>query len=120
MDEDRRFSGREERRLPIMMEVDLAPVERPSVERRERTYTDNISSHGVRVHSTGPWQRGEQAQITPVKGESSLRGEVVYCQKLGNDRFFVGLKFRQSRVPWSIFHRFNGLVLMDIFCAMRW
>jgi len=44
---------------------------------------------------------------------------VVYCQKVENGRFFVGLKFAGSRVPWSILERFNGLLLADIFCAMR-
>jgi len=49
-----------------------------------------------------------------------MLGEVVYCQRIGNDRFFLGLKFRDKDIPWSILKRFNGLALMDILCAMRW
>jgi PilZ domain-containing protein len=107
MGKESRFNGREEKRLPIMMEVNLRPLER-TAERRERTYTDNISAHGVRVRTSSPWQLGEQAEITPVKGEASMSAEVVYCQKLGSDRFFVGLRFRQSHNPWSVLQRFSG------------
>ncbi|HEY6943651.1 MAG TPA: PilZ domain-containing protein [Candidatus Acidoferrum sp.] len=115
-----RLNGREERRLPIMMEVNLAPLGRASDQRRERTYTDNISPHGVRVQSTCSWQHGERAEVTPIKGEVSMLGEVVYCQKVGKDRFFLGLKFRDKHIPWSILTRFNGLALVDALCAMRW
>ena len=98
-----------------MVEVKLTAVAGASVERDERTYTDNLSAHGARVHSTTPWQLGEQAEVTPVRGEPSLRGEVVYCQKAGNERFFVGLKFRDGHNSWSIFERFNGPVIVNAF-----
>lgn len=103
-----------------MMEVKFAPVSGADQEQGERTITDNISPHGVRVRSTCEWRRGEQAEIIPIKEGTPMRGEVVYCQKVENGRFFVGLKFASSRVPWSILERFNGLLLADIFCAMRW
>lgn len=103
-----------------MMELKLAPVARADGEQPERTITDNISPRGVRVRSTCQWRLGEQAEIIPIKGGTPMRGEVVYRQKVENGRFFVGLKFASSRVPWSILERFNGLLLADIFCAMRW
>ena len=103
-----------------MVEVHLAPLERASLDRCERTYTDNISAHGARVHSTGPWQQGEKAEIALVKGEGPRHGEVVYCQKVSSERFFVGLKFSRGGISWSILEKFNGLSLADIFGAMRW
>ena len=115
-----RLGGREERRLPIMMEVNLAPAGRAREERCERTFTDNISPHGIRLHSTAAWRMGERAEVTPMKGESSMLGEVVYCQRVHNDRFFVGLMFRDKNIPWSILQRFNGLTHTDILGAMRW
>lgn len=120
MGSDGRLNGREERRLPIIMEVNLAPAGRGSGERCERTFTDNISPHGIRVQSTNAWRMGEQAEVIPMKREVSMLGEVVYCQKVGSDRFFLGLKFRDKHIPWSILKRFNGLALMDVLCAMRW
>ena len=119
METNSRLNGREERRLPIMMEVNLVPMGRVSGE-SERTYTDNISAHGVRVHSTSAWHRGEQVEVIPMKEEMSVRGEVVYCQRAGKERFFVGFKFPHEHVSWSILKRFNGLVLTNILCAMRW
>jgi len=120
MDPDSYLSGREERRLPIMMEVTLAPVGRANVDRGERTFTDNISSHGLRVKSINAWRMGEQAEVIPTKGEVPIRGEVVYCQRVGNERFFVGLKFPRGHTPWSILKRFNGLAFTGILAAMRW
>jgi len=63
---------------------------------------------------------GEQVEVIPRKGEVSMLGEVVYCQKVRNDRFFLGLRFRDKHIPWSILQRFNGLAHTDILGAMRW
>ena len=114
------LSGREERRLPIMMEVNLAPAGLAGAERRERTFTDNISPHGLRLQSICVWKFGERAEVTPMKGESPMLGEVVYCQRVRGDRFFLGLKFRDKHIPWSILQRFNGLTHTAILGAMRW
>lgn len=101
------IAGRKERRLPIMVAVSLTPISPAGTEKCERTYTDNISGRGVRVRTTHQWQLGEEAEIAPVKGEQPMRGEVVYCQKLADESFFIGLRF-QSHVPWSVLQRFNG------------
>lgn len=96
------LSGRKERRLPIMVVVRLAALERESGESHEQAHTDNISPHGVRVLSTRPWQPGQRAEIIPADEQTPIRGEVVYCRRVDNDRFFVGFKFSNSRLPWSI------------------
>lgn len=106
---DKSLTGRKERRLPVVVVVQLARLEPVYTERQERTYTDNISAHGARVRSTFAWQLGEQAEITPANGETPVRGEVVYCQRFDNGRFFVGLKLPRNRIPWSILRRFDGV-----------
>ena len=103
-----------------MMEVTLAPAGGGNVDLGERTFTDNVSAHGIRVKSANPWRMGEEAEVTPVKATVPMRGEVVYCQKAGDARFFVGLKFPRGHVPWSILKRFNGLAFTGILAAMRW
>jgi hypothetical protein len=105
---DNIFVGRREKRLPIMVAVWVAPQERENAGGRERTYTDNVSGHGVRVLSTHAWQAGEQAEISPVKGEPPVRGKAVYCQKLDNEHYCVGFKIAREPVPWSVLERFNG------------
>lgn len=103
-----------------MMEVDLVRAGNANGDHAERTYTDNVSPHGIRVHTSSVWRLGDQAEVTPGKGEASMRGEVVYCQKVENGRFFLGIKFPRGHVPWAILKRFNGLALTGILCAMRW
>jgi len=107
---DSRFTGREAKRLPVMMEVRLVHTEGASSERRERAVVENISALGARVYASTPWQMGEQVEITPTAGEAPLRAEVIYCQKQGNDKYVVGLKFRRSPALWSILEKVNNLI----------
>ena len=102
------------------MEVTLAPLGHAVSGEGERTYTDNISPHGLRVHTTNAWRMGEEAEVTPGRGEASMRGEVVYCQRMENGRFFLGIKFPRGHLPWDILKRFNGLALAGTLAAMRW
>jgi len=48
---------------------------------------------------------GEHAEVTPVKGEASMLGEVVYCQRVHTDCFFVGLRFPDKHIPVVHFAR---------------
>ncbi|HKD51119.1 MAG TPA: PilZ domain-containing protein [Candidatus Acidoferrum sp.] len=107
-------TGRKEKRLPVMIPVTLEPVWPESTEKRERTYTDNISARGARVRATCTWQPGEEAEIAPLKGEPPMRGEVVYCQKLPHGSFFIGLRF-ESHIPWSILQRYNNILMVSVF-----
>ena len=105
---DDNLNGRKEKRLPIIVVVRLTPVQQAE-EGYERTYTDNLSAHGLRVHSRRCWTPGEQVEIIPVKEQTPVRGEVVYCQKIDNHSFVAGFKFPQSRLTWSIWQRFDGV-----------
>lgn len=106
---DSRFTGREEKRLPVTMEVKLVPVEGAKEERQDRAVVENISALGARVYARAPWQLGDQVEVTPAVGETPLRAEVVYCQKQGNDKFVVGLKFRRSPMLWSLLEKVKNL-----------
>ena len=103
------LSGRKERRLPIVVAVRLEASDREGDKEHEQTYTDNLSAHGVRVMSARRWHAGEEAEITPVQEESRMRGEVVYCQKLDDAHFFVGLHFPYNRISWSALQRYDGI-----------
>ena len=105
---DDNLRGRKERRLSIMVVVRLTPLERTS-EGDERTYTHNLSAHGLRVHSRRSWIPGEQVEVIPVKEESPVRAEVVYCQQVDTHRYCVGFKFPESRLTWSIWRRFDDI-----------
>jgi hypothetical protein len=105
---DHELSGRTERRLPIIVVVRLAPCEPAGSDgEEERTYTDNISTRGARLFSKYLWQSGETVRVTPLTGDSAC-GKVVYCQRLPDDRYSIGVKFQPSSVKWSALQRYNG------------
>lgn len=104
-------SGRNERRLPIILVVNLAPMDAQCAVRTQRTYTDNVSPHGMRINSAFAWGSGELVEVTPVKGGVTMRGRVVYCQEMPDGRFFLGLNFPQAAIPWPILKRFDGVAL---------
>jgi hypothetical protein len=100
-------SGRTERRMPISVVVCLAPPETTHNDGEERTFTDNISSRGARIFSRLLWNPGDKVQVTPLNQEA-VRGEVVYCQKLPDARYSIGVKFQEPPVTWSTLSRYNG------------
>jgi len=72
------------------------------------TYTDNLSAHGARVISSHSWQPGELLDVTSLKDKIQLRGKVIYCQKLQDDRYGVGVHFNERSVSWSTFRTYSG------------
>ncbi len=102
------LNGRMDKRLPIAMVVHLAQAQAQPVNGSEVTYTDNISVNGARIVTSRPWQAGEIVQVTPLREETTIRGKVVYCQKLVDDRYCIGLNFRGRPVTWSTFRTYSG------------
>jgi len=101
------LNGRMDKRLPIAMVVRLAQVQEQPINGSEMTYTDNISVNGARVVSTRSWQAGEIVQLTSLKDETTIRGKVVYCQRLVDDRYCIGLNFSGRPVTWSTFRAYS-------------
>ena len=97
---DPRLSGRMERRLPIIVAVRLARCPPAGVDGEEKTYTDNISQRGARIFSKYDWQPGDALQITLLNGHSAC-GKVVYCHRLPDDRYGIGVNFQDQPVIWS-------------------
>jgi hypothetical protein len=94
------FDGRLEKRIPIAVSVYLASAREPRS--GEKTLTENVSLHGARVVTKGPWQPGEQSLITSLTGEFAGRpATVVYSQPLADGRFCVGLEFPGCAVNWG-------------------
>jgi PilZ domain len=100
--------GRMERRLPIVVIVRLAMVERVATDGEElRTYTDNISAHGACVFSTRPWKLGDKVTVTPTNEASTAFGKVVYCHRLADNQYGVGVQF-PDRPEWSALRRYDA------------
>jgi hypothetical protein len=97
-----------EKRLPMAIVVRLMRAQDQPLDGVEVTYTDNVSAHGARLVSCHPWQTGEVAQVTSLKDEITICGKVVYCQRLPDDRYCIGLNFQNGRVTWSMYRTYNG------------
>jgi len=102
---DKNLTGKSEKRLPVIVSVRLSAFETGSGEVEEKTYTDNLSSRGVRVCSIRSWRPGDQLEVEALDQGPPMQGEVVYCEKLDNTRFFIGLKFRRGLAHWRILQR---------------
>jgi hypothetical protein len=100
------LSGRKERRLPIIVVVRLTHFIPAGGDGEEKTFTDNISPHGARIFSKHAWQPGDGLRVTPLNGSSAF-GKVVYCQKLPDDRYGIGVNFQDHPITWSILGRYG-------------
>ncbi len=101
-------TGRSEKRTPIEVAVVLSRLnERPFTERRlnerpftERAFTENVSSRGLRALTMRMWQPGSRLLVSFAGECIPGHARVVYCQRLANKRFAVGLalspRVRQS------------------------
>ena len=102
------LSGRIERRLPIIVAIRLAPAQDAATDGEEKTYTDNISAHGARIFSKHAWQPEDVVRITPLNRDVAC-GKVVYCQRMPDNRYGIGVKFPGPQITWSTLHKPNGL-----------
>jgi hypothetical protein len=59
----------------------------------ERILIRNLSSHGARVISARSWHQHDHVNLSETVGDYHLDAEVVYCERLSDNRFAVGLKF---------------------------
>jgi hypothetical protein len=103
-----------ERRLPIIVVVRLARAISTDNQKTgqskyvdERTYTDNISLHGARVFSRSPWTPGEPVRVAPLN-QAYACGSIAYCERLEDDRYAIGVSFRNAPINWSVMERYAG------------
>ena len=90
-----------------MVAVQLAKGPIGDVGEKERTFTDNVSLRGARVFSSHTWQAGEVVMLASLQ-EGSVCGKVIYCQKLKDDRYAIGLHFPDRPITWSVVQRLLG------------
>jgi PilZ domain len=92
-------SGRSEKRIAMTVSVEVCLVDDPTL--KERTLTENVSAHGVRVLMQRSLRTKQQAVvISPNEGLWS-RAKVVYCQRAAEDSFAVGLELSTRVESWA-------------------
>lgn len=91
-------SGRLEKRIRLAVPVEITSFRHPRA--NERTTTENVCSLGIRVLTLHAREQNERLMIkSPVDNLRAL-ARVVYCQRLPDGQFGIGLQFEGEAVNW--------------------
>ena len=90
--------GRVEKRIRLAIPVRVSSLKEPSA--GERSTTENICSLGLRVLVRSTRQPNERLLIKSVDGELQTAARVVYCERLLDGRFALGLEFHEEVTNW--------------------
>lgn len=91
-------SGRLEKRTQLTVPVQISSLQ--DAAGRERTITENVCSLGMRVLTNRSRELNERLLIKSIDGDRQILARVVYCQRLSDGRFGVGLQFQQNAANW--------------------
>jgi hypothetical protein len=91
-------SGRHERRTRLAVPVRISSPKEPSA--GERSTTENVCSLGLRVLVGRARERNERLLIRSADGELEADARVVYCERLRDGRFALGLEFNGEAANW--------------------
>src|SRR6266478_1338545 len=92
-------SGRLEKRIRLAVPVQISSLLDPAA--TERTTTENVCSLGIRILTQRARDLNERLMISSLVGDLRTLARVVYCQRLPDGRFGVGLRFQGQAVNWS-------------------
>src|ERR1700722_2755377 len=92
-------SGRLEKRIQLAVPVEITSLQYTSAS--ERTTTENVCSLGLRVLTQYARELNERLMIRSLDGDLRTLARVVYCQRLPDGHFGVGLQFQGVAVNWS-------------------
>jgi hypothetical protein len=91
-------SGRLEKRIRLAVPVEISSLLAPAA--TERTTTENVCSLGIRILTQRARHLNEQLMISSLIGELRALACVVYCQRLPDGGFGVGLRFQRGPINW--------------------
>src|SRR5215471_2960266 len=91
-------SGRIEKRIQLSLPVQISTLYDPST--TERTTTENVCSLGMRILTQKARQLDERLMIGSLVADLRALARVVYCQRLPDGRFGVGIQFQGQSILW--------------------
>jgi len=91
-------SGRLEKRIQLAVTLQISSVLDPAA--AERTTTENVCSLGMRVLCRHAREMNERLMINSLMGDLRTLARVVYCQRLPDGHFAVGLQFQGLTAKW--------------------
>jgi hypothetical protein len=91
-------SGRLEKRIRLAVPIEVSSPQNPTA--TERTTTENVCSLGIRVLTQRARDSNEHLMIRSLVGDLRTFARVVYCERLPDGRFGVGLQFQGLAIHW--------------------
>ena len=92
-------TGRFEKRTARAVAVEIRPRDEGML--KETALTENVSPHGARVSMKQEWRPGQPVVIfAPEEGVWSS-AHIVYCHRLTESRFAVGLELSGRVEQWA-------------------
>lgn len=92
-------NGRSEKRVARIVSVEVCLEDEPK--RNERLLTENVSAHGARVLMEEKLQPGQGALVSVPREGVRSQARIVYCQRVSEGRFAVGLELTNRVEPWA-------------------
>lgn len=90
---------RVEERTAIQLDVDLSSLD--IREPAQEGVTQNVSPRGARVVTRKPWRPNDRLNVRSLRGNLLSRARVVYCQRLDDGSFAVGLELYVTLGDWT-------------------
>jgi len=81
------------------MSVEVCMEDEPKL--KERMLTENVSAHGARVFMERKLRAGQQVLVSLPKEGLQSQARIVYCQRVSEKRFAVGLELSGRVEPWA-------------------
>ena len=82
--------GRSDRRVKKEAVLELARADDPQL--KETAIAQNVSDRGLRVATERVWRPGDRVLLSSPESGLRTQARVVYCQRMKNNRFAVGLE----------------------------
>lgn len=92
-------TGRFEKRNARAVTIEICVLRDPTI--KERALTENVSRHGARVLAERDWRPGQQVLVISPKEGVRSQAQVVYCQRVAERRFAVGLELFAPVMFWE-------------------
>jgi hypothetical protein len=92
-------NGRFDRRITKEVAVELARPD--ALQLRETAIAQNVSARGMRVATEDVWLPGDSVLLSSTESGVRTRARVVYCQRVENNRFAVGLELLAPLGEWT-------------------
>ena len=92
-------TGRSDKRITKEGAVELA---RPDASQlKETAIAQNVSARGMRVTTEHIWRPGDGVLLSSPESGIRTQARVVYCQRMENNRFAVGLELLARLGEWT-------------------